>query len=80
MTFDTKYINGDIVASVNGKSCTAEELVSRFDNHEDGLMKSVIIGTVNTLVRRGMLRESKRGILSCTAAGRKYIREHGYFD
>ena len=80
MIYDPKYITGDIVASVNGCCCTADELIMRFDNHENGLMQSAILGTVVKLVKRGLLSESKKGVLRCTAAGRKYIKEHGYFD
>ena len=80
MIYDPKYVTGDIIASINGSCCTADELITRFDNHDNGILQSVILETVNRNVKRGLLSESKKGVLRCTAAGRKYIKEHGYFD
>lgn len=80
MIYDPKYVTGDIIASIESSCCTADELITRFNNHENGILQSVIFDTVVRLVKRGLLSESKKGMLRCTAAGRNYIKEHGYFD
>lgn len=79
MKYNTETINGDIIASINARSCTEEELLKRFDNYENAELQCVVFRKIVELVDKGMLKEDKNGTLCCTRKGKKYIGERGYF-
>ena len=80
MIYDPKTIIGDVIASLYGLPANEDELLLRFDNHENGMLHSAMLGTLNTLERRGLIRRFKNGNMEATAAGIRYIKEHGYMD
>lgn len=80
MIYDPKTIMGDVIASLYGQPADEDELLFRFDNHENGMLHSALLGTLNTLERRGLIRRFKNGTMVATAAGIRYINEHGYMD
>jgi len=80
MTYDPHYFTGDIIASINAGICTEEELLGRFDNPDNSILQRLVFGKVNELVGAGLLRRNRRGVLSCTMAGRRYIAERGYLS
>ena len=80
MIFDPKTVNGDIIASLASIPATLEGLTERFDNHENGLLRSALVSVVNGLEKRGLVRLYKNGKYAATKAGKEYIRRKGYFD
>lgn len=78
MKYNTEFINGDIIASINAGNCTGKELLKRFDNYENTLLQWIVFRKIDELVGKGMLKEDKNGTLRCTRKGKKYIVERGY--
>lgn len=80
MTFNTKYFTGDIIASINAGNCTVEELIKRFDNHTNVILQQLVYKKVTELINKGMIAESRKGVLKCTKPGRDYIATLGYLS
>ena len=80
MIYDPKTIIGDVIASLYGQAANENELLLRFDNHDNGLLHSALLGTLNTLEHRGLIRRLKNGNMEATTTGIQYIKKHGYLD
>lgn len=80
MIYDPKTIKGDVIASLNGYPANVKELLLRFDNYNNGMLHSALLGTLKILERRGLISRHKDGNMVATAAGIRYIKQHGYMD
>ena len=80
MIYDPKTIIGDVIASLYGQAANEKELLQRFDNHDNGMLHSALLGTLNTLEHRGLIRRFKSGNIVATTTGIQYIKKHGYLD